>query len=261
MLKRFFSNIKEYSAYINHAYKSELKSEVSNSHLNWIWWILEPLLFTLIYIFIVQVVFNTTEDYFEVFVIIGTTLWAFFEKCVKGSVKTIVENKDVITKVYIPKEVLVIIKVCVNVFKLGISFGLIALSMFIFNVPITLEVFNIILILIVLLTVVFGLASIITHFGVFVDDLSNVLNLVMKVLFYLSGIFYSVATRVPAPYGKLITYCNPIAYIINESRQVLVYGQSPNYIVLGGWFVIGCILSGIGLRLIYKYENSYVKVI
>lgn len=261
MLKRFIKNIKQYSAYINHAYKSDLKSEVSNSHLNWIWWILEPLLFTLIYIFIVQVVFKTTEPHFEVFVIIGTTFWAFFEKSIKGSVKTIVENKEIISKVYIPKEILVITKICVNLFKLAISFGLIALSMVIFNVPLTLALLNVIPILLVMLIVVFGLATIITHFGVFVEDLSNVLNLTMKILFYLSGIFYSVITRVPEPYGKLVTYCNPIAYIINETREVLLYGQMPNYAVLGTWFIIGIILSGIGLRLIYKYENSYVKVI
>lgn len=261
MLKRFLSNVKEYKAYINHAYKSDLKSEVSNSHLNWIWWILEPLLFTMIYIFIVQVVFKTSENHFEVFVIIGMTLWAFFEKCIKGSVKTITENKEIISKVYLPKEILVINKIMVNLFKLGISFLLIAVAMLVFNVPISIAILNIVPVILVMLTVVFGLASIITHFGVFVEDLSNVLNLTMKVLFYLSGIFYSVINRVPAPYGEIITYCNPIAYIINECRQVLLYGQLPNYLVLGMWLVIGVTLSTIGLRLIYKYENSYVKVI
>ena len=46
---RFINDVKKYYNYTIYSAKSELKSEVSNSYLNWIWWVLEPLCFMMIY--------------------------------------------------------------------------------------------------------------------------------------------------------------------------------------------------------------------
>ena len=44
-------------------------------------------------------------------------------------------------------------------------------------------------------------------------------------------------------------------------RECLIYGQVPHRKLLLLWFVIGLIISILGVRKIYKSENSYVKVI
>ena len=44
-------------------------------------------------------------------------------------------------------------------------------------------------------------------------------------------------------------------------RDVLLYHKSPNLVLLGIWFVVGIVISMLGVRTIYKNENSYVKVI
>ena len=51
-MKRFWKDLKGHYKYALYAAKSELKSEVANSYLNWIWWVLEPFCFMLIYSFI-----------------------------------------------------------------------------------------------------------------------------------------------------------------------------------------------------------------
>ena len=48
----------------------------------------------------------------------------------------------------------------------------------------------------VLMVVTFGISTILLHFGIFVEDLFNVTNIVLKLLFYLSGVFYSIGTRI-----------------------------------------------------------------
>ena len=50
----------------------------------------------------------------------------------------------------------------------------------------------------------FGCSTIVAHFGVFVQDLSNVINIVLRLLFYITGIFYNVETRLAkfAPWNK-----------------------------------------------------------
>ena len=51
-MKRFWKDIKRYMPYAKYATKSGLKSEVASSHLSWLWWILDPILFMLVYWFI-----------------------------------------------------------------------------------------------------------------------------------------------------------------------------------------------------------------
>ena len=48
-MKKFIEDIKKYYKYIIYATRSNLKTEVANSYLNWLWWILDPLCFMLVY--------------------------------------------------------------------------------------------------------------------------------------------------------------------------------------------------------------------
>ena len=77
----------KYWKYTLYAAKSQLKTEVANSYLNWIWWVLEPFCFMLIYAFIFGVVFEAREQYFPAFIFIGITAWDFFNRCLTQSVK------------------------------------------------------------------------------------------------------------------------------------------------------------------------------
>ncbi|MDD2362411.1 MAG: ABC transporter permease [Oscillospiraceae bacterium] len=260
-MKRFFRDLKRYFRYILFSAKSQLKAEVSNSYLNWLWWILEPLCFTVLYVFIFQVLFKSKEQHFPVFVMVGLTVWNYFNKTVKNSVGLIKKNRSVVTRIYVPKFVFVLVDMFVNTFKMLISFGIIFIMMIVFKVPFGLTILYIIPILFVLNVLIFGFNTILMHFGVFVGDLSNIMNILLRFLFYLSGIFYSVRKRVPGIYGKLLLKFNPMAFIINESRNVLLYRKTPDFRFLTAWLVVGLLLSGVGVWIIYKNENSYAKVI
>ena len=100
-MKRFINDIKKYYKFTIYSAKSELKSEIANSHLSWLWWILDPLLFMMVYSFISIIVFSKSEPYFPVFVFIGLASWQFFEKTVKVSVKLVSNNRSIVSKVYL----------------------------------------------------------------------------------------------------------------------------------------------------------------
>ncbi len=259
-MKKFFQDIKKYYKYIIYATKSNLKSEVANSYLNWLWWILDPLCFMLIYTFIVEIVFKTSEQYLPIFVLVGLTAWNFFNTTISSSVKLIANNKSIVTKVYIPKYILLLIKMLTDLFKMFISWGLILIMMIVFKVPYTIYILQFFPVLIVLFVLSFGIACILMHFGVFVEDLSNVVKIVLKLTFYLSGIFYAISTRVPAPYNRILLNLNPIAFIIDSFRKTFLNAHLVNYRMLGLWLLVGIILSIIGIKTIQKYENSYAKV-
>lgn len=260
-MKRFKEDVKKYYNFTKYSAKSELKSEVANSYLSWLWWILDPLLFMLVYWFIAIVVFGKGEKYFPIFVFIGLNCWRFFESTIKQSVRLVSTNRQIVSKVYIPKYLLIFIKMQVNGFKMLVSFSLVVIMMFMYKVPISLNILYMIPIFAVLVIVAFGFSTYMLHFGVFVEDLSNVITVLLKLVFYLSGIFYSITTRVPKPYGKILLSLNPLALVVDSLRQCMIYASTPYRKALLAWFLIGTFLSVAGIRLIYKHENSYVKVI
>ena len=260
-MKRLLRDLKKYRWYLLYSAKSELRAEVAGSYLNWLWWILDPLLFMLVYTFVVRVVFTAKEQYFAAFVLIGLTVWNFFNKSVQGSVNVIRKNKSVVSKIYLPKYLLVLTNMMVLAFKMSISFVLIFVLMLILRVPFTWHILHAVPTVLVLIVVTFGISTIFMHFGVFVRDLYNVTVLLLRLVFYMTGVFYSIPLRVPAPYGAILLRINPLAFLTESLRGALLYGAAPDYLLLGVWFVIGLALTAIGITTVYRYENSYAKVI
>ena len=264
-MKRFIHDVKKYRSYVIYAGQSELKAEVANSYLNWLWWIIEPICFMFIYSFVYGVVFGSKIDHVQVFIYIGITLWEFFNKMLKSSVQLVRSNKSIVSKVYIPKYMLIFVKMYVNGFKMMISLILLFFLLLISRVPFTIYMIWMIPILVTEYVVTFAVCTFLLHFGVYVDDLSNVVTIVTRMLFYVTGVFYDLDTRLAKTLGEraavIIGNVNPMASFIISARNVLLYETYPNIKFLAIWFVIGVVFSALGIRLIYKNENSYVKVI
>lgn len=260
-IKRFSFNLRKYFNYAIYSAKSELKSEVVDSYLNWLWWIIEPLAFTTIYTFIFSYVFRNQEPYIIPFILIGITTWDFFNRMISGSVKTIVNNRELVTKVYIPKYILLLAKSFTYLFKYFISYGLVILMMIISRTPFNATIFYFIPITFILYLITFGFGCILMHYGVYVQDLTNLTTIVLKFVFYLSGVFYNIRTRLSGLPQTILLRANPVAFLMDEFRKVMIGGIAPSFKGLLLWLVIGIVVTIIGVTMVHKNENSYVKVI
>ncbi len=264
-MNRFVNDIKKFFNYSSYNVKAELKSEVAGSFLSWLWWILDPLLYMCVYAFVAGVIFGaSSKPYFLVFVFIGLNCWQFFNRVVRNSVKLVSNKKSIVTKVYIPKYMFIFEKIGTNGFKMLVSFIITAVFMIYYQVPLSLNMLWVAPLLLMLGIVAFAFSSIIMHFGVFVEDLLNIVTVGLQLVFYLSGIFYDITDRLAAKHPtmcNILVYGNPVALIITDIRNTLLYNQAPHFLALGIWLVIALVISTIGIKIIYRYENSYVKII
>lgn len=259
--KRFFRDTKKYLGYTIDATRAQLKAEVANSYLNWIWWILEPICFMLIFYLIFVVFFNLREEHAICFIMLGISMWDFFSHMMNNSVSIMRTNKSIVSKVYLPKHILLLVRVGVNGFKMLISFAIVVVMMIIDGVSISWTIFMVIPLVAVYLILSFAISCFLLHLGVFVADLKNIITIVLRLLFYISGVFFSINHRIPAPYNEIILNVNPVAFFIDSMRNVALYKTMPNMWVLLAWTVISLFLAWWGVRLIYINENSYVKSI
>lgn len=260
-MKRFCNDIKKYWYFCRYSAKSDLKAEVANSYLNWVWWILEPLCNMLVYFFIFSNILNSGKQYYIIFIYSALLMWNFFNKNVIYSIKAIRMNKGIITKVYVPKFILLLSNMILNGIKLGISLLILQVFMIFMRVPVNGTIIYVFLTYIIMFLLTFGCGTIFMHFGVFIDDLGYAITILLNMMFFLSGIFYDVETTMAAPLGSIIARANPMAFLINSMRNALLYETAPDLALMGIWFVVSVILCAIGVRIIYKYENSYVKVV
>ena len=258
---RFFQDFKKYLDYTKFSAKSALNAEVAGSYLNWLWWVFNPLCMMLIYTFIFSFLFDGGMDYAPIYIFVGLTVWDFFNRTVTDAILIVKRNKSIVTKVYMPKFVLVETTMLVNFVKMLIAFAIIVIMMFILRVPVNLNVLWTIPILLIMFLFTFGISCILLHFGVFVEDLKNVVKILLRFVFYATGIFYSIEKRFPAPFNEWMLKCNPMAYFMDGIRQALLYKSHPDLKWLLIWFLVSLGLCALGIYRIYKYENSYAKAI
>lgn len=252
--------IRKYSGYSVYAARCSLMAEVAGSYLNWVWWLLEPFGNMCVYLVVFGYFFNSTEKYYASFIYIGVTMWGFFNAFILSSSNTVRSNRALVVNTYIPKYVLLVNSLYVFGFKMMLSFVLVALSMVVSGVHIGINLIYSLPILIIYIMFCYGCGLILMHYGIYVSDLQAALRIVLHIVMYLSGVFYSIDNRVPQPYGKILLRINPVAFLIDGFRNALLYNKKPESIFVLIWFVITMVLVCFGLMLVIKNENDYAKV-
>lgn len=260
-LARFVSDLRKYFRYSVKSAKADLKSEVANAYLDWMWWLIEPFCMMLIYTLVFGIVFKASEQYFPVFIFTGIAMWSFFSRGVSVSVEIVRANKGIITKVYLPKFILLLARNFVNGFKMLVCFGIVIVMMVIYKVPVSVNALYIVPVMCVLFLFTFGTGTILMHFGVYVNDLAYITGILLNMLMYFTGTFYAVGKRIPAPFGELLEELNPVAFCIASARNALLYNQAPSVMLIVLWLCLSVALTAMGIYIVYRNENAYVKVI
>lgn len=259
--KKFFDDVREYWQYTVYAAKTDLKAEVADSYLNRLWWLLEPFFNMIVYVIVFGKVMGNSIQNYSTFVFSALLMWNFFNKTINYSVKLVRNNKDIVTKVYIPKFIILISDMILNMFKLFFSLLVLVVMLMVFKVHIGINVLWVLPAYGVMILCAFGAGMIFLHFGVYVDDLSYAVGILLNMLMFLSGIFYEVKTTLPYPLNMIMMCLNPVAIFVDTMRNALLYNEASNLPLIGIWLLFSTLLCCVGVHTIYKNENSYVKVV
>lgn len=260
-IKRFWMDTAHYWQYMTFAATADLRAEVANSYLNRLWWLLEPLFNMLVYVIVFGRIMGRSVENYATFVFSALLMWTFFNKTVNYSVKCVRNNRDIITKVYVPKHILLISNMILNMYKLIFSLIVLVPMLVIFKVNVGFYGFWLISAYILMILFSFGAGMILLHFGVYVDDLAYAVNILLQMMMFLSGIFYDVITSLPKPLNTMMLTLNPVSLFVDTMRNALLDNYVSNVPLLAIWIVLSMELCYIGVHIVYKNENGYVKVV
>ena len=245
--------------YILYYAKTLLKQRVAGNYLGLLWLYIQPLMFMLIYTFVVTYIFKNRTPNFNVFVLIGLNAWTLFQRTCMISATAIVRNKAIFEQVYFHKFVYPTIYLVSYVYEFLISTSLVFVLMIIGRMRFTWHVLEAVPVLICCFLFTYAFALIFAHIGVYLYDLANILEFTLRFLFYLTPIMWNLdLLSLPMDW---IFKANPMAIIINSFRNCFMWCKSPPYLYLAVISVCSCVLIHFAHKLISKYEDTYARII
>ena len=260
-MKKFFSHLARYKDYIIYSARADLNAEVANSYLNRLWWLLEPFFNMIVYVIVFGRLMGQSVQNYATFVFSALLMWRYFSATLNYSVKLVRNNAGILTKVYVPKFVILLSNMALNLFKLFFSLIILVIMLAIFRVHIGLNIFWIIPAYLLMILLSFGISMILLHFGVYIDDLSYAIGILLNMLNFLSGTFYDVMTTISSPLNTLLMTLNPVAVFIDVMRSAILSNAAVDLPLLGLWLIVSVLLCYIGVHIVYANENSYVKLV
>lgn len=166
-------------------------------------------------------------------------------------------NRGLVAQAYFPKAALPIaaLLACSREYAYGVLV-LVAMS-FLWGVSPSPQILWWPVIFAVQFTFTSGLAIFAAAFGVFFRDLRNVLELVFRVVFYLSATMYDIG-RIPESFRSWFRF-NPLYLFYESYRGVLLHAQAPDLARLSIVFVAGLLCACLSLRFMSAKEGTFVK--
>lgn len=258
-LRKFVKDLKKYKEYIIYLTKSDLKKQVAGTLFGYLWWLLDPLLNIAIYTILVTVIFRKDQPAFPLFVFCALLPWKWITSSLTSSVGCIKRKGGIIKQIYLPKFMLPLIDVSTNFIKFLFGIIIIMIMMGIYRISPTWHLIEIIPILIVNFSIIYGVSLYFSHIGTLYTDFKNIISHLFRLLFYASPGIYGL-NRIPEHY-RWLWRLNPITSIFESYRNIIMRGTSPMYLDLGVWFIVSIIVIIMGLHKIYKFDKNYAKVV
>jgi len=190
----------------------------------------------------------------------GLLCHGLMAEVVIGSVASITSNSQYVKKVVFPLEIISLVGLANAVFHMFLGM-IILLAIFIMRGN-SLE-WTILLAPVVLFPfVVFllGLSWLLSVLGVYIRDLGQVVGVMMTVLMFLCSIVFPF-DRLPVELQPFVLWLNPLTIIVEELRAVVLFGQLPNWELLGLYSIGAFAMLFVGTWLFSRTRDGFADVI
>lgn len=229
------------------------------------WSFFNPILMLTVYTFVFSEIFKArwgdgeeSKIQFALFLFSGMIVFSLFSEVLNRAPGLIVSNPNFVKKVVFPLEILPVSAALAAIFHAVISLGVLLIALLpdghlnwtIVFVPM---VFSPLVLLII------GVAWVLASVGVFLRDAAQTVGLLTTVLLFLSPVFYPMSA-VPKMFRPLMNV-NPLTFIIEQTRNVLILGRAPDWIGLGVYSLIAAVVFWGGYFWFQKTRKGFADVL
>ena len=236
-----------------------LRADASRYFLGYIWWILEPLLFVAVFFVVFDVSLKSGRAAFLVFLMCGKLAFIWFAKSVNQASNSIVASRGLVGRINVTKTLFPLAAVQEGLYRQAAVFLLLFVVLFIWGYPPSPVWIWLLPVIVVNYVMIVACALIGACLVCMVRDFSMIIALGMTFLLFTSGIFWDVRALDDPHMTSMVLALNPLAFILDAYRQVLMYQTAPDWSHL---LLIGVASAALGLAmgLVMRRSSQYLAL-
>lgn len=245
--------------------KREVIGRYKGSVMGLLWSFFNPILMLIIYTFVFSVIFKarwpgvTNNLEFAGILFAGLIVYSLFSECVSRAPSLILSNVNYVKKVVFPLDILPWITLGASLFHAFISIFVLLGFMLVLNGSVHWTIIFFPLILTPLLLLTMGISWALASLGTYIRDIGQGIGIVVMAMMFLSPIFYP-ASAFPESY-RIFFYLNPLTFIIEQSRDVLLWGVMPNWGGLAIYLFFSIVVAWLGFAWFQKTRRGFADVL
>lgn len=184
--------------------------------------------------------------------------WTFFISAIKFSVNSLVGNRDLVTKIYFPREVFPFASILACLFDFLIASVTLTILLVIAHVGISSQILWLPVLLFFLILFTSGLGLLLSSANLFFRDVKYIVEIILMFGIFFTPVFYEANT-----FGKWKSFllANPIGSILEGINSVVVLNAAPDFF----WLLYAGIASVftfiIGLAIFHATEPYFAESI
>lgn len=238
--------------------RQDLRGRYKGSVLGFLWTFINPLLQLGVYTLVFSVIMPNNIDKYYLHLFVGLVPWLFFSGSMTGGAACIMSNKDMVKKIYFPREVMPLSYVTSGFVNMLFCFIVIFAVMFFSGVgfnPTALLCLPIIMLVEYIMAL--GGAMVTSALTVYFRDLEYILGIVTMAWMYLTPVLYPI-DWVPEKLRPILNI-NPMTPVITAYREILYYKRIPEFGNLLWALLLGLIVLGIGVLVFNKLQKGFAE--
>lgn len=248
--------------------KREVVGRYKGSAMGIAWSFFNPVFMLVVYTFVFSEIFKSRWDgaggddsktQFAVVLFVGMIVLSLFSEVLNRAPSLILSNVNYVKKVVFPIEILPVVAMGAALFHAFISLGVLLAAFALFNGYLHWTTIFLPLVLLPLVILSTGLSWMLASLGVFLRDVGQTIAIFTTMLMFLSPVFYPV-TAVPERFQPFIM-ANPLTFIIEQTRDVLIWGRLPNWAGLGCYVVAATLVAWAGYAWFQKTRKGFADVL
>ncbi len=248
----------QYREMIRSLVHKELRGKYKGSVLGFFWSLLLPLFQLLVYTIVFSVFMRSEIEHFSMFLFVALIPWFFFNSCISTGALSIIQQKNLVAKIYFPRMVLPVSAVASYFINMLLSFLVVFAALLLSGIGVDVRVLWY-LPLVFLIEFVMGIggALLFSAWTVYFRDLEYILNILTMAWMYLTPILYPLETVPETIRGFL--YLNPMTPVIIAYRDILYYKHAPDLQTLSYAVLWGIVLLLAGWQVFRKLQKHFVE--
>lgn len=245
----------------------EVVGRYRGSVMGVLWSLLTPLCMLLIYTFVFSVVFQARwgegldhgRGQFALILFAGLIVHGILADVLQRAPQLILAHTNYVKKVVFPLEVLPVVQVLAASFHALVSLAVLLLAQLVLGPPLSWTALLLPLVVVPLLLLAAGVGWLLASVGVFLRDIAQGMGLVSSVLLFTAPVFFPLQALPEAlrPWLQL----NPLTFMIEQTRAVLIWGQLPNFTGLLWYSLCAGGVALLGFAWFQKTRKGFADVL